>query len=161
MVNYDNSKIYKIQGGSMLYIGSTTKQYLSQRWSQHKSDYLKKKNKTSAWNIFDSVGIDKCSIILLETFPCKSVDELRARERYWIEKENCVNRCIPGRTKEEYYLIHKNEAIEKTRRWIVNNKDKRKQWESMIIECPCGIKYTQSNKSRHLKSKAHDVNLPH
>lgn len=144
MVNYENGKIYKIQGGSMTYIGSTTKQYLSQRWGCHKYDYKKKERKTSAWEIFDSIGIDNCKIILIEAYPCNSIDELRARERYWIEKENCVNRCIPGRTKEEYNSTYILE---------------RRKYGNMLIECKCGKTYTQGNRSRHLKKYCSNKNL--
>ena len=41
MVNYNNGKIYKIENNidDMIYIGSTTKQYLSQRMDKHRSSY--------------------------------------------------------------------------------------------------------------------------
>ena len=41
MVNYANSKVYKIWSpqGDKIYIGSTTKIYLSQRMDKHRSDY--------------------------------------------------------------------------------------------------------------------------
>jgi hypothetical protein len=41
MVNYGNGKIYKIEShlGDKIYIGSTTKQYLSQRMDKHRSEY--------------------------------------------------------------------------------------------------------------------------
>jgi hypothetical protein len=41
-MNYQNSKIYKIEsitGEGKIYIGSTTKKYLSQRLTQHKLFY--------------------------------------------------------------------------------------------------------------------------
>ena len=47
MVNYNNGKIYKIvpicEGADEgdVYIGSTTKEYLSQRMVQHRADYNK------------------------------------------------------------------------------------------------------------------------
>ena len=43
MVNYGNSKIYKIwsPNGDNIYIGSTTKKYLSQRMVEHRCDYNK------------------------------------------------------------------------------------------------------------------------
>ena len=39
MVNYDNGKIYKIKSNqtNKIYVGSTTKTYLSQRMDQHRS----------------------------------------------------------------------------------------------------------------------------
>ncbi len=44
MVNYTNSKVYKIWStlGNNIYVGSTTKQYLSQRMDKHRECYRKK-----------------------------------------------------------------------------------------------------------------------
>ena len=41
MVNYGNAKVYKIwsTAGDKIYIGSTTKEYLSQRMDKHRSGY--------------------------------------------------------------------------------------------------------------------------
>ena len=46
MVNYENGKIYKIEShsGDMIYIGSTTKKYLSQRMDTHRTDFKCWKN---------------------------------------------------------------------------------------------------------------------
>ena len=49
MVNYTNSKVYKIWStqGNKIYIGSTTKYYLSQRMDKHRTDYRRWKDKRS------------------------------------------------------------------------------------------------------------------
>ena len=41
MVNYANSKVYKIWStqNNKIYVGSTTKQYLSQRMDSHRTGY--------------------------------------------------------------------------------------------------------------------------
>ena len=52
-------------------------------------------------------------IILLEKVPCDSKDELHARERYHIEKNECVNKFIPQRTDHEY----KRDNCEKMRQY--------------------------------------------
>jgi hypothetical protein len=64
MPDYSKGKIYKIQShlGDKIYIGSTTKQYLSQRMVQHKGDYKcwknGKLNKTFSFELFDEyVGV--------------------------------------------------------------------------------------------------------
>ena len=70
MVNYENGKIYKIESylGDKIYIGSTSKQYLSQRMDTHRSNYKKwKKGKASSitsFQIFEKYGIENCSIVL-------------------------------------------------------------------------------------------------
>ena len=100
-VNYSTSKVYKIISncGDMVYIGSTTKPYLSARLAQHKTCYNRYKNgvgtKYASFELFDTYGADNCEIILLETCPCSNKDELKLKERYYIELLSCVNKCIP------------------------------------------------------------------
>lgn len=110
MTDYGKGKIYKIvvnntEDEYRPYIGSTTKEYLSQRFVQHKGDYSKHKNgkssKIASYNLFDKYGIENCEIVLIENYPCSTKDELHARERYWFDNiENC-NICKPMRTEEE------------------------------------------------------------
>jgi hypothetical protein len=38
--------------------------------------------------------------------------ELNARERWWIENNECVNKYIPTRTDKEYYEAHKEKIKE-------------------------------------------------
>ncbi len=97
MVNYRNGKMHKIEAFNAvdsngdIYIGSTTKLYLSQRMDCHRKDYVqwKKGNirngKITSFDVFDTFGIDKGQIILIETFPCDSKDELTSREAFYIE----------------------------------------------------------------------------
>jgi hypothetical protein len=103
MTDYGKGKIYKIvvnntEDEYRPYIGSTTKEYLSQRFVQHKSKYKKSKIVSnilvSSFKLFDKYGIENCEIVLIENYPCATKDELRARERYWFDNiENCnINR---------------------------------------------------------------------
>lgn len=97
MNKYQFGKIYKIHGGDDLcYIGSTCGE-LDRRLSNHKS-----KLDTSCRAIFDKYGIDNCKIELLEESKCNSKQELAVRERFYIEKNNCVNCVTPSRTLQEY-----------------------------------------------------------
>jgi hypothetical protein len=105
---YAQSKIYKITGGGMTYFGSTTKKYLSQRMGGHREDKKrfdagKSNNCLSSFQILDTPDYQ---ITLIESFPCQSRDELRARERYYIENNDCVNKNIPGRTLQEWHTAH-------------------------------------------------------
>jgi len=112
---YQNAKIYKLTGGGLTYYGSTTRKYLCQRLSEHK----KLTNKGSSRQI---VGFPDCEITLIETFPCQSKDELRARERYWIENNECINKNIPGRTKQEYREQNKEKTSEYNREYHQRKK---------------------------------------
>ena len=107
MTNYAKTKIYKIEShlGDKIYIGSTAKEYLSQRFQQHKSSYKRWKNglggKVRSYELFDEYGMENCSIVLIEACPCASSDEKRAKEGHYIKTLECVNKNIAGRTNAE------------------------------------------------------------
>jgi hypothetical protein len=150
MVNYSNGKIYKIvcDTTKLVYIGSTTKQYLSQRLDSHRRQYKTwKGGKGSNYTSFKVLEGNNYSIVLLELVDCKSKDELLARERFYIETVECVNKFVPLRTQEE----EKNYAKE----YREVNKDAiyKKLYEK--CDCECGGKFSVSHKSRHLTTKRH------
>jgi hypothetical protein len=180
MVNYSNGKIYKIEShsGDKIYIGSTTKQYLSQRMDKHRADYKFWKNgkggKIRSFELFDEYGIENCSIILLELFPCNTKDELVSRESFYIRTFDCVNKVIPGRSlsewrdenkgsinkwHKEYYQVNKEKHKELLHKYYIAHKEAIQDKKKQIFHCDCGIKCIASSKSRHLKSAKHTKNL--
>ena len=117
MGDYTKGKIYKIVPNEIeiesdIYIGSTTKEYLSQRMATHKLGYLHWKKSgegfLSAFDLFEKYGFDTCKIILLENVSCKSKDELCAVENKYIHNLKCIN--ILGR--KAYEKQQKKELIE-------------------------------------------------
>ena len=109
-INYKNGKIYKIEpicehDEGDVYIGSTTKQYLSQRMTAHHNGYKRfkegKYGKTSSYELFDKYGKDNCDIILLELVQANSKDELHTREAHYIKTIKCINTRRPIRTTNE------------------------------------------------------------
>ena len=106
--NYQNTKIYKIEShlGDKIYVGSTAKEYLSQRFQQHKNDYKRwkngKGNKITSFVLFDEYGVENCSIVLIEACLCNSKDEKNAKEGHYIKTLDCVNKVVVGRTRKEY-----------------------------------------------------------
>jgi len=177
MVNYNNSKVYKIVGpGDMIYIGSTTKNYLSSRLSEHRSCYKTrntgiKKGKCSSYQIFDAYGPENCNIYLLEIVNCDTKNELLARERHHIETIECINKIIPGRTQKEHYNINREVKLEKQKEYYNDNKDAIIEYqkaykdanrdiirEKAKTKCVCNIcggKYTNASKAKHFKTKQH------
>ena len=147
MTNYQNGKIYKIEciNGEEgdIYIGSTAKQYLSQRMEKHRTSYKywkvgKPVSHVSAYDLFDKFGVENCSIVLIEACLCDSKDELRAREGFYIRSLMCVNKKIPGRTDREwreenrehtaevrrvYYDANREELIEKSKAYYDANRE--------------------------------------
>jgi hypothetical protein len=182
MVNYENGKIYKIEShlGDKIYIGSTTKQYLSQRLEKHRYEYKFRNDRRSqytSFKLFDDYGAENCQIVLLETYPCSSRDELTAKEAQYIKSMTCVNIVVPGRTKSEYYACHKENRAkyveqnkEKIReyhaKYIEQNKEKVKEQQkeyyrnnkerlSQPFNCECGCVINKDKKPRHQRTKKH------
>ena len=115
MVNYENGKIYKLvcNETGLIYIGSTAQKYLSIRLSGHKWDYKNYlKGKTNYITSFKVLENGNYDIILLENYSCNDKYELKARERLYIETNECVNKCIPNRTQIEYVESNKDYFIE-------------------------------------------------
>tara|TARA_R110000796_G_C14287275_1_gene403502 strand:+ start:61 stop:528 length:468 start_codon:yes stop_codon:yes gene_type:complete len=149
MPKYENSKIYKIidNTNGNIYVGSTTEKYLSRRLGKHKWDYNKWKsgefNRTYI-SSFEIIKNNDYRIELIENFKCNDLYELRKQERFFIEKYECINKYIPTRTKEEYYVDNK----------IKLNKQ-HKEYGEKKTTCECGCIVRMDCIARHRKSKKH------
>lgn len=120
MTEYKNSKIYKITDANneMVYIGSTTMP-LNWRMSCHKSNYNKHKRNYTVYKIFEKYGIDKCSIQLIENYPCENRKQLEKREGEIMKSMPCVNKCIAGKNRIE-------NIKEYNRLYHIENKERKK-----------------------------------
>ena len=183
---YQNGKIYQIVDNAfqMCYIGSTI-DTLNNRFCSHKSRYYRYKlglvNFTSVYKIFDECGIDNCKIIHMEHYPCQTREELSAREGYYIKNNDCVNKNIAGRTRQEYKQDNLTRIKTKYEDWKEQNvehiknykkeyhkshkeerktyqKNKYQQNKNQLLEkkmCKCGKIYTAQHIRRHEKSQKH------
>lgn len=155
MVNYSNGKIYKIEpiNGEEgdIYIGSTTKVYLSQRLDTHRSNYkgfLRGEIRLiTSFNLFNKYGVENCKIILLELVNVNTKDELLAREAHYIKTLNCVNKVIPLRTDKEYKEDNIEHIKKYNKEYRENNKDKIKEYQQQNKE-----KIKVCDKMRYLKN---------
>ena len=142
MVNYGNGKIYKIEsitGEGKVYVGSTTKKYLSQRMDEHRRNHKYKELGTIVHStgrpypnirsseIFKLYGVDNCHIVLLESVNGECKEDLLKREAHYITLLDCVNKTVPLRTQQErntmYYETYKDIIIEKSKEYYNNNKE--------------------------------------
>ncbi len=161
MVNYQNGKIYKVEdvGCNECYIGSTTKQYLSYRMSEHRCAYIKwtinKKQKNTVYEIFDKYGVENCRMVLVELFPCETKDELSKREAHFIKTSQCVNKYIPCRTDKEYRMDNRTAILKKHTDFYHTNLEREREKKRAVHTCVCGSTYTYTNKSTHVKAKHH------
>jgi len=145
MVNYSNSKIYKIvdMTNDNIYIGSTT-QKLSTRLASHRRKYKDYLNGNYDFTrSFDIIKNGNFRIELIELFPCETKEELHAREGALIRNSVCVNKYIPGRSSKEwrkdntdiihkkskeYYEANKQKITDKHKAYIKDNKHKIKEY---------------------------------
>lgn len=160
MVNYSNSKIYKIMpivehDEGDVYYGSTTKQYLCQRMDTHRTDYVKwklgKRSNVTSFNIFEKYGVENCKIVLVEKLSVESKDEETAREAFYITNNKCVNKNIPGRSQKQWKIDNQDRLRAMRVEHYHDNKE-------ILCEkhcCECGGKYTFANKAQHEKTMKH------
>ena len=175
MVNYNNGKIYKIvdNTNNNIYVGSTTKKYLSQRLDKHRGDYKQYlKNKYSYVTSYKILENNDYDIVLLELVNCETKDELHKRERYFIETLDCVNKIIPGRTHKEYREANRDKLIEKCKDWrkdnieavkLYNDKNKEKTIQYRLDHKEkvkeVNIEYYKNNKVKILDYHQEYYNL--
>ena len=173
---YEKAKVYKIWStrGDKIYVGSTCKDYLSQRMTAHRCSYRQWKSKsikyTSSFLLFDEYGLENCFIELLEAKECNSKDELSQLEGKYIRDLACVNRIISGRTQKRYVEDNNDKINLYQEQYRQDHQEKNKQYQKQykqinrdyILEqkcqkhhCKCGGKFTHDNKSNHEKTILH------
>jgi hypothetical protein len=135
-------KIYKIidNTNGNIYIGSTTQQ-LNKRLNHHKSNYNRYLNgKYEHTTSFEIIKNNDYRIELIKFVIYKDRIELHQRERYYIENNICVNKCIPSRTDKEYYN---------------DNNEYYKNYNKIKYNCLCGSSIIQNDKARHFRTLKH------
>ena len=178
MPNYQQAKIYKIECNisGKIYVGSTCEPTLARRLAGHVGDYKKYLNGNHNYvSSFDIIKNGNYDIVLIESFTCNSKDELYAKERYWTNKLDCVNRYKnqglfnelgEKEYKKAYREINKDKINEKNKEYYDNNKEYFKEHNKEYYDnnkerineknnCQCGGLYTNANKSKHIKSQKH------
>jgi hypothetical protein len=168
MVNYKNGKIYAIRSyqTDKIYIGSTI-QRLSKRKAQHKEKYLKYLNGKSHYvKSYDILKYDDWYLELLENYPCNIKEELLKREGELIRDNNCVNRCIAGRSFKVWYQQNREDQLKKMkiRRQQKNYKHSKPTLESILKQkhkynCDCGKTIQRGERARHNKTIYHRMNI--
>ena len=133
MPNYSKSKVYAIRSPNtdQIYIGSTT-QSLSMRMADYRrcyKRYLKTGNKR--YDCFDILDKLNPYIELIQDVDCKNKIELK---------------------KVEIKIIKSNPKS-------LKSVNETKCDINVKTVCPCGGKYTYSNKSKHCRTKRHKLYL--
>lgn len=166
MPDYSKGKIYTIRcksDPSLIYVGSTI-QSLAKRFGGHKIDGKREEHKSQFHNKVEDWN--DWYIELYESFPCKSVEELRKKEGEVIREIATLNQYIAGRSKAEWEKENADKRKEYLKTYSEDNKDiikekKREYYEdnkerlTQSFVCVCGGKYTIAHKSKHNHTKKH------
>jgi hypothetical protein len=146
-IDYSKTLIYKIVCNDSsikeCYVGHTIN--FTRRKQAHKGHCNNEKGEYYNYKVYKTIrengGWGNYSMIEIEKYPCKDINEACRKEREWFERLNsCLNTCYPNRSVQEYYKDHREEIA-----------TRRKQ----TFTCGCGGIITMHNKSRHLKTKFH------
>ena len=101
MPDYKDGKIYKITAeGYDPYYGSTTLPLIYR--------FRALKCSKNFYSCSPFINLESCRMELVELYPCETRNELMIRERYWIDKNKCVNMTKPFRTNLEKKIYHRN-----------------------------------------------------
>jgi hypothetical protein len=106
----------------MIYVGSTT-ETLSRRLAKHR-DNCKVGKKISLYSHIVDNDWSNWYIELHEYYPCNNRTELEKREGEVIRGIGTINKCIAGRTKEEY----REDNADKIKKYREDNADKIKKY---------------------------------
>ena len=123
MPDYSAGKIYKLQcEDGHFYIGSTRNE-LRKRFQDHKRKSVETPDRR-VYNHINAIGWENVKIILVESFPCQTKDQLVQREDYHIQthigdlmclnmKHSVFNFEKANQKKKEYILQHRDEITQR------------------------------------------------
>ena len=147
------ARIYKLDStNGLVYYGSTTQKYLSMRLGKHKSEAKRNSLKKCSSHLLFTEWATVTITLVENVENCKDKYELQARERFYIENNDCVNRQIPNRTQKEY----REENKEYLKEWFKENyKANKEQYKENRREYYQANKeqIRETNKEWHKKNK--------
>jgi len=153
--NYANAKIYRLvaTGTKQVYIGSTCrtldKRLYDHNWAVAHPDT---QTQSTACTLYE--GGRTVAIELVEAFPCERIDQLRERERYWLEQTpTAVNRNTPGGLGWKEARARRQE----------DHDAYMAEYRTLDYTCECGATIKRAEKARHERSQKHlaaMTNLP-
>ncbi len=122
MPNYQNGKIYRINGNGLTYIGSTVEP-LNRRINKHRS-IINCGIYCSSRKVINGTE----TIELIENFPCNNRQELLERECYWFNQIPNCNDLSPVRkpiNKHEEYIKWKTNNPESYKKQVIRMRSYR------------------------------------
>ena len=147
-------KVYRIFGSGLNYYGSTH-QPLYERKATHKQSFKNNRQCCSSKEILEK---GPWEIEIVELLPNgSSLTDALNREKFWIQNNECVNKCVPILSKEEKTEYQRLWAEDKRRSNGVKIKCKMPEEEQRIrknlSEKKSRDKRTPEEKEEHLKHR--------
>jgi hypothetical protein len=182
MPDYSLGKVYAIicRKTGRQYIGSTCEPTLARRLSGHVSSFkYYMEGKGNYFSSFEIIKDNDYYIVLLESYPCNSKDELRMCEQKHINLNENINMMKAYQTTEEskeyrkqqnikntdkrkkHYEANREELIEKAKENYKKNKDiivirKKKHYEENREELLEKRKIKYQNNKEHILEKSNE-----
>jgi hypothetical protein len=189
MPNYANTIIYKLINydyPDLVYVGSTTN--FTKRKQQHKSRCNNESNSGHELKVYKVIrengGWQSWTMVQICDFPCETkIEAIQEEDRHMLELKASLNSQRAMRTREQYYIEHKEtialyrlankdkiairtkkyyedeDNLEKRRMYLkkynIDNKDKINAKRDIPSICVCGSNFTPRHITRHCKTKKH------
>jgi len=152
MKDYSKTIMYKIIGSGMTYYGHTI-QKPEKRKSLHIFDAKANGNRCTSKRI---INAGDWEMIEIEKYPCANLNEAKARERWWIENHECVNKYIPLRTPKEYTEQHKAQIAARHKAYNDAHKVEKVEYDKAyrIANKDHILAYTKAYDETHRVEKA-------
>ena len=130
-MDYKNGKIYQLLNkvNDEVYVGSTI-QPLSKRMNEHRStcNNSYKKVNVKLYQSMREIGQDNFYIELIETYPCNSKEELKAKEGYYIREKATLHMIIAGRNSKGWVEDNKEHRQTYIKEYNISNKERLDQY---------------------------------
>jgi hypothetical protein len=139
--DYSKTIIYRIRVGDKNYYGHTTQPLHKRKWG-HKSSFKDRPNQ-KLYKAMRDVGmnVDDIELTWVEDWSCDNVNQARARERYWVERDGMLNRNVPSRSPIEYRREKyandaewRNKHIEQSSKIRRDKYENDKEWKKSFIK---------------------------
>ena len=137
---------YPHDENEQVYIGSTTRELKKRLWG-HNSKYERWKRgeqeaTTNSFILMDKYGKDNIKIKLLEEVEVNDKKELERIEGQWIERSNCVNQVVAGRTNQE---------------WTEDNNEHLKEYRRQYYSRPDVKERQKEKRKNYLKERRQEI----
>ena len=143
--------IRSLSDPTLVYYGSTTEQ-LARRMAQHRSDlkrYLAGKRRfTTSFRVLEA---GDAHIELVEIVEYEEKAQLHAVEGKWIRGNQCVNKCVAGRSRKQHHVDNSVRLNAKKAAYDAAHAEHRNAKHT----CECGGTFVTTNEARHLRSLKH------